>query len=351
MDASSPASLRQMEKICKASMLAQSGKFRESADAYRSAYDSLPPSFQGRYYCLSGYTNLLQYHQAQYTEDDKAYLTKLTANTNASTLERVEACFARGVLAVDAGDRKTGAELYRETCEIGASARPAEIREMVLTEQGLPGVAGVTMQKTIKVARANLDRMGSLPSATAQPQWPSAGTAPTAPASGATKRAVSRVLGAPVGQNCAPEMQQRIGRMVAAFNRYEARAGGECGACGKTRLAGPGPETEGVKLSKCSKCMLAHYCSRECQRTAHPKHKKVCRKPGDLRPGDIVRVEGVKSKPELNGNALQVFSAAAGDEERWTVAIMGATLTDPRFSLKAANLVLVIDVLEDAVHS
>jgi hypothetical protein len=40
-----------------------------------------------------------------------------------------------------------------------------------------------------------------------------------------------------------------------------------CDCCGKS---------DG-KMSKCSKCLVARYCSSECQRKAWPTHKKVCK--------------------------------------------------------------------------
>lgn len=44
-------------------------------------------------------------------------------------------------------------------------------------------------------------------------------------------------------------------------------------------------------LRKCTKCGVTAYCSRECQRKHwNAYHRKVCRPPGVLRPGDVVQV-------------------------------------------------------------
>jgi hypothetical protein len=45
-----------------------------------------------------------------------------------------------------------------------------------------------------------------------------------------------------------------------------------CLACSKT--SGDG----GAALSKCSRCLEARYCSRECQVKDFPLHKQVCKK-------------------------------------------------------------------------
>jgi hypothetical protein len=49
----------------------------------------------------------------------------------------------------------------------------------------------------------------------------------------------------------------------------------QCAACQKQEDL----DTSEERLSKCSKCMRAYYCSRECQTGHWPKHRKTCRKP------------------------------------------------------------------------
>jgi hypothetical protein len=51
------------------------------------------------------------------------------------------------------------------------------------------------------------------------------------------------------------------------------------------RCKGPGCDKandeleEGAKLQKCAKCKDISYCSKECQKTHWPKHKKECKTP------------------------------------------------------------------------
>ena len=59
--------------------------------------------------------------------------------------------------------------------------------------------------------------------------------------------------------------------------------GDKCDVCGKAR-------SPDARLSVCTKCKLACYCSRECQVQAWKSgHKKACRKPDDIRIGDLMK--------------------------------------------------------------
>ncbi|KAF9474260.1 hypothetical protein BDN70DRAFT_884996 [Pholiota conissans] len=44
------------------------------------------------------------------------------------------------------------------------------------------------------------------------------------------------------------------------------------------------PSSNGAELLKCSKCKIAWYCSRECQKAQWPTHKKVCKEASSSMP-------------------------------------------------------------------
>lgn len=48
-----------------------------------------------------------------------------------------------------------------------------------------------------------------------------------------------------------------------------------------------------------------------CQKADWNQHREACRNPKDFHPRDIVRVNGLVSKPEYNGLILQVMQLAA----------------------------------------
>ena len=77
--------------------------------------------------------------------------------------------------------------------------------------------------------------------------------------------------------------------------------------------------TPGPKLSSCSKCKLAYYCSPACQKANWKVHKPQCRTQGDIREGDVVRLLGQVARPELNGQYVLVLSRDASTEGHWQV--------------------------------
>ena len=91
--------------------------------------------------------------------------------------------------------------------------------------------------------------------------------------------------------------------------------GGSCCDCCKKKVS------DTVILSSCAKCKMAFYCSKECQRKQwNLGHRKFCRKPGQFQEGDYVRLDGLESKPELNGMIVVVVRKLKDYEsERWEV--------------------------------
>jgi hypothetical protein len=96
--------------------------------------------------------------------------------------------------------------------------------------------------------------------------------------------------------------------------------GGErCDCCKQSHHA------KGLKhLLQCRRCNRSFYCSREC----HTKqwkagHKQHCRKPGEIEPDDYRRINGIQSKPEINGTLVQVLAVDPKNATRWEVRIPG----------------------------
>ena len=71
----------------------------------------------------------------------------------------------------------------------------------------------------------------------------------------------------------------------------ECRSRGTCGHCGKT-----------AAKQRCDRCGLVFYCSRECQKSAWPEHKLVCKSASDkLEHGDIVTADVTIPPPGMAG--------------------------------------------------
>jgi hypothetical protein len=80
----------------------------------------------------------------------------------------------------------------------------------------------------------------------------------------------------------------------------------------------------GSKLMTCTRCKMAFYCSAECQKAQWKKgHKAACRAPGQLEPGDDVKLVCLASRPELNDKVVQVIGRVPEREGRWQVRLSG----------------------------
>lgn len=105
---------------------------------------------------------------------------------------------------------------------------------------------------------------------------------------------------------------------IPGFEHIQQRfvvGGSKCDCCGKNRRKVYGG------LLRCSRCRLAYYCSPQCQKRQWlAGHKKCCRKPDDIKEGDMMKLKGLVNRSELNGYICSVLrAAAAAPGGRWEV--------------------------------
>jgi hypothetical protein len=113
--------------------------------------------------------------------------------------------------------------------------------------------------------------------------------------------------------------------------RRAAVGGNECDCCKKS-LA----DLNVPRLEACAKCKMAYYCSKECQVTAWKQgHKKACRAPESRMAGDVMRLQGLQSKPELNLHLVQLVEEL--DNGRWQVVLCSAE-GEKMMSVASGNL-------------
>jgi MYND finger len=99
-----------------------------------------------------------------------------------------------------------------------------------------------------------------------------------------------------------PELQERI-----------KVGGNKCDCCGKTL-----EELAVHRLDTCSRCKLVYYCSVACGTKAWKAgHKKHCRKKHEILKGDIMRLFNLTSKPQLNGQLVEVLGPDPNADGRW----------------------------------
>lgn len=136
---------------------------------------------------------------------------------------------------------------------------------------------------------------------------------------------VRRTFGAAAGADIDSE------KIMQEYMERTSVGGSHCDCCGKSRQ-----ELGMATLVFCSRCEMAYYCSSTCQRTAWKTggHKEACRKPGQIKRDDVMRLDGLVSKPELNGIFVKAVKENA--DGRWAVELMDGRQT--KISVKAENL-------------
>lgn len=110
------------------------------------------------------------------------------------------------------------------------------------------------------------------------------------------------------------------------------RAGGfSCDGCKKSK------EDLGIEeLRRCGRCKLHFYCSPICANRAWKAgHKKACRKKGEVKVGDDMKLEGLETRTDLNGHFVKVIGPGAV-EGKWIVKPLGS---DAQVSVSTSKLV------------
>ena len=129
----------------------------------------------------------------------------------------------------------------------------------------------------------------------------------------------------PLKVNYLPTVSTDVNAVISIADRMKV-GGDKCDCCGK----------QNVKLFTCARCKMAYYCSQECQKTRWKDgHNKACRKPGQIMVGDYVKLRGLSSRPELNGNIVFVEGKVKDKENRWKVSDKGKGLV---LSISVENL-------------
>ena len=115
------------------------------------------------------------------------------------------------------------------------------------------------------------------------------------------------------------DMMSHWGTDQSIIQRMGA-GGGKCDCCGRKSSS-----MESGELLQCSRCKQAYYCSAICQKKQWKAgHKQACRAPGQIETGDIMLVNGIVSKPELNRKLVKVIRPAA-TQGRWEAKLQGST--------------------------
>ena len=107
----------------------------------------------------------------------------------------------------------------------------------------------------------------------------------------------------------------------------------------------PVPASATSKLfAHCETCKRVAYCSRECQVADWQRHKKSCRPPSEYKVGDLVRIQGLKTRPEINAMLLEV-KGPSESPGRFICSFVGSE-PGKGMSLKPENMHIIVPLEE-----
>ena len=319
-----------------AGLAAAAGSWRKCADKYLEAYLIADAGWTAKYNCWSGYTSVIREDHFVASEMDLKALKSVAKDESAPRLDRQRAHFTRGYVRYALGDREGAARSYRSAIDLCNAATAAErSRKVTLpdrrTNQYMPTPSGPIFDDTLKTATENLKAMEEhkpMVSGRQMDTWAVAermtarfqenlaiGLEPMQACDEAFNAHMPKFI-TPIGPNVADKKatQQELAQLTRV-------SGSECDHCGLAR------RVDGSMLLKCSRCGLATYCSKECQKARWKAgHKAACRAPGEIKVGDRVRLSNVENVEQYvgftNGMIVEV-RAAAPDKGRWEVGVIG----------------------------
>ena len=289
------------------------GQHRESADFYWKSFVSFPNEWDFmRWQVLTGYTSILREMYFEASKGDMKNLKKLAHDERSGKVYRSEAAWTAGFLSWDHGDRDSAADFYREALAIMEQADETELNRQFCNMNGIntkddviKGISGSSVRDIMAGNRKTIERNLSIL------ENPFGATIPTDPSALFANRSDGSRI--PIKVRC-------TGAAVAARETIAGRltvGGSKCDECGKSWQDVGKP-----KLDCCTRCKMAFYCSRDCQKKAwRAGHREACREKGQIEINDVMKLQGLQSKPELNDCLVTVLApdTTAG---RWRVKSM-----------------------------
>jgi tetratricopeptide (TPR) repeat protein len=293
-----------------AAQLANDGKYRKSADAYKVLYEKMWKS-QGTLRGLdrlifarvvSGYASFFRLRQLTMTAQDEAFLKDAFRRTKTVDLRfhACEAAFALGRWYYDQGNREKAYKYYEKVIRTAQQMSKAELDREEFDQAGvLRKVAFINTMpgEALQDAIYNRDEMRK--------------TAAGIPSQrdNLTPGSEVRTLVFGVGKYAKNPKACRDLLEKLTVNILGKR----CDYCGKAA------ERE-ERFKYCQRCKCKYFCGRECQTLDWNVHKSRCRE--EWKAGDLVRGTGMAIEIE-SGAVLELVGECLPDGQ-WKVAVIGA---------------------------
>jgi hypothetical protein len=307
----------------------QEGNVRAAADLFRAAVVAQTPAAwrfhndpqnvasynQGsdRFFILLRYCILLTDRFFEASHEDKASLHRVIADNTEPKIFRAVAVDTLSLLAWDQNKREKAAQLLRRGIFICESAGGAEDQDAMLriTPAVNHRVFLVTSSFQLRMKLGILNGSHRM-----------------------DDEQVARIIWGPrMWEAGSPPIPRRTNftpqcRNVPPHLLGRTFVGGQvCDACGRLW------EQLGIPfMPSCAGCGRAYYCSRDCQIRHRPMHRPHCRRERDFRPEDILKLDFLTSRPDLNGELVRAIEPLG---DRWVVEILSSGM---RTSISRQNL-------------
>jgi hypothetical protein len=300
------------ELAFKAAMAFYEGRHRDAADMYLEAIKSAPSKWEtNKWNMVRGYTSILREGYFTASPSDLSALKDMADDKSEVKLFRCEAAFSLGLILWDSNYRDQAADMYRECIRVGNKAKGRERTEKVVAMLS-SGVGekpfGELIDEIVKDATFNLEQLEKPNMNMDKKEIPSTFLR----SDGTTAPNTVKSSFVDIGPRAASLTKEQIARLVTVGGKH-------CDGCEKTR------EELGLKrLNICKQCTRAYYCSRPCQVTAWKAgHRECCRKLGEFKAGDYVKLTGITTEPQINGQIVEIIKPHKTQGGAWKVRIPG----------------------------
>ncbi|KAL7532274.1 hypothetical protein ACHAWF_004068 [Thalassiosira exigua] len=298
----------------------KNGNHRESANEYWKAFRAFSsPTHQARFHVFHGCTSILREEYFSATDEDFDNMNKVLNDKHEPRLFRVEAGFTLGLLHYSRGERTKCSDAYYESLRI--SEKPPTSKQEKMDNKKVQFNTEIkAMKELMKTIVADVqNNYNQLNASTKSAD----GIGPELISDGTIKMPAHIGHGMPIGRGGTKLTKDQLNNLIDV-------GGTQCDCCKRKDL----------KLEKCTRCNMAYYCSKECQRMQWKVngHKQFCRQEGQFELGDLVQIARLKNKPDLNGIIVRVAGSDPKKEGRYAVRMEGATEGDPTFSVAGTNV-------------
>lgn len=341
-----------------ASQCAARGDWAQAAAEYRHIVKKSQSDvgFALRSWGLNGFTAILvDQQQGQATEADFTLLKRIAKGKYGDAVHlRAEARKSLGLLCWNKYDRSKAAKHYRKCIALCSAATEADRCIPVFM-----GTSYMPASSYLDLCRRMCqDNLQVLERGHASPAEAKA----FAEANLAEARQLSKQLGLPTSgsgarlnallSNPADSVHTTfVPAEHSALLEYNQRAaaGAACRVCAAPRAAAGGPALVRT-LKRCGQCLRARYCSKECAKADWRNgHKAACRRAGGpFQEGDLAVLQGLKSRPELNGMMVTLMQSGGGEADasgtpRWRAnVLLPAGLPCQVLRVKADNMLYMM---------